>query len=324
VSSKKKFGIAMLIIFLALVGWMLVGYTRWKQGAVARLQAGSRIVETASGPVEYATVGEGPAVLIIHGTPGGYDQGVLIAKVIGNPQFTFIAVSRPGYLRTPLSTGETPGEQADAYAALLDALNIRSAVILAVSGGGPSALQFALRHPDRCRGLILVSAMTQAPEPPVLTSDEQQALQGVMEKVLTSDFGNWVLSGLVRAVPSATIPQDPEVRLPDPEQTEIFLKLYDTLFPVSLRLAGIQNDTKQFSAMPAFPFWGISVPVLILHGTEDRNVPFATAELAAGAIPGAKLVRIQNGPHEFFLIRQRQAAFSAEVVAFLEGHLPAE
>jgi pimeloyl-ACP methyl ester carboxylesterase len=43
--------------------------------------------------------------------------------------------------------------QADAVAALLDVLGIRTAAVMAVSGGGPCALQFALRHPQRCCAL---------------------------------------------------------------------------------------------------------------------------------------------------------------------------
>ncbi len=57
-------------------------------------------------------------VLSVHGTPGGYDQR------LGMDGFRILAPSRPGYLRTPIDAGRTPREQADVYAALLDALSI--------------------------------------------------------------------------------------------------------------------------------------------------------------------------------------------------------
>jgi pimeloyl-ACP methyl ester carboxylesterase len=322
-NMKKRILTTLAIVFIVLCGYILVDYTSWKQETISRLQKTSSTAETSHGSIEYTSTGKGPAVLLIHGTPGGYDQGMLLTKILNSQEFTFIALSRPGYLRTPLSVGKTPEEQADAYAALLDELKIQSAYILAMSGGGPSALQFTLRHPDRCQGLILISAITQAPEPMTL-SPSQQAFQNVMENVLTSDFGNWILYKLIRAIPTAGLPQDPEIRLPDAKQEEIFQELYDTLFPVSLRIEGINNDTEQFNNMPAFPFSEIKVPTLVMHGTNDRNVPFETAEFAASNIPDSEFVEIEGGAHEFFLIVQRQDAFTREIIAFLKNNQHSE
>lgn len=316
---KKRIVITLAIFFILLCGCVLIDYANWKPKTISRLQETSSIAETSRGPIEYTSIGNGPAVLLVHGTPGGYDQGVLVTEILQSQEFTFIALSRPGYLRTPLSVGKTPEEQADAYAALLDELEIRSAYILAMSGGGPSALQFALRHPDRCQGLILISAITQSPEPMTLSST-QQAFQSVMENVLTSDLGNWALYRLVRAIPTAAMPHDPEIRLPDAKQEELFQELYDTLFPVSLRIAGIDNDAEQFSAMPDFPFSEIRIPTLVMHGTNDRNVPFEIAEFAVSNIPNSEFVEIEGGVHEFFLIRQRQDSFIRKVISFFENH----
>src|SRR5437899_4308670 len=96
----------------ATVAGYLGSYLTWKRRAIADLQTGSSVIETALGPVEYCMRGEGPAILVAHGSPGGYDQGSAFSKLVGG-QHTFIAVSRPGYLRTPLTMGETPAAQAD-------------------------------------------------------------------------------------------------------------------------------------------------------------------------------------------------------------------
>src|SRR5690242_7371727 len=116
----KKKSLFIAGTFATVVGYF-GSYLVWKRRLMASLQAGSRIVETAMGPVEYCMRGQGPAVLVAHGSPGGYDQGLAFSKLVGGQQ-TFIAVSRPGYLRTPLTTGETSAVQADMYAALLDSL----------------------------------------------------------------------------------------------------------------------------------------------------------------------------------------------------------
>ena len=118
-----------------------------------------RLMTTARGRVQYASCGEGPAVLCLHGAMGGYDQSHLLARTIGEPGYRFISVSRPGYLGTPLASGRSPDEQADLFAALLDGLHVSDAAVMAVSGGGPGAIHFALRHRARCRGLVLVSTV---------------------------------------------------------------------------------------------------------------------------------------------------------------------
>jgi pimeloyl-ACP methyl ester carboxylesterase len=320
-NKKKMILIVLLICLILLNSWMLIDYNNWRNGTISRLQETSSLVETTQGMIEYTINGEGPVVLLIHGTPGGYDQGDLVSKIFNNEEMRFVSVSRPGYLRTPLSVGKTPEEQADAYIAFLNELQIERVFILAISGGGPSALQFALRHPDRCNGLILVSAITESPEP-ITLSPIQQGFQSMMEKVLTSDFGNWILYKLLHTFPSAAVPQDPEAFLEDEEQQQLFLDLYNTLFPGSLRIEGINNDTEQYTRMAKFPFSEILVPTLILHGTSDRNVPFETAAFAAENIPNAQLYKMEAGVHEFFLVRKRQEEFVSIVITFIKDHVP--
>ena len=60
------------------------------------------------------------------------------------------------------ASGATPEAQADLLAALLDTLAIGQAAVIAISGGGPAAIHFALRHPTRCRALVLCSTVSRA------------------------------------------------------------------------------------------------------------------------------------------------------------------
>ena len=134
-------------------------YRRDIRPARAQALSGSRVIRTACGPVEFAEAGspEAPPVLVIHGILGGYDQGLLTAAHLVGDGCRVIAISRFGYLRTPLPPDPSPTAQADAYAALLDELRVRRAAVVALSAGAPSALQFALRHPGRCSALGLLS-----------------------------------------------------------------------------------------------------------------------------------------------------------------------
>src|SRR5687767_10034664 len=102
-------------------------------GARARVASGSSTIETDRGRIEYADIGQGPVVLSIHGTGGGFDQGLLLARqlAIDPAQFRIVSPSRYGYLRTPMPEGDTsPAAEADAHASLLDALGIHEQVIV--------------------------------------------------------------------------------------------------------------------------------------------------------------------------------------------------
>ena len=83
---------------------------------------GSQVIQTACGPIEYARVGKGYPVLVVHGAMGGYDQGLWLAHGFDMSNHQVISVSRFGYLRTPLPGDANLDMQADAFACLLDAL----------------------------------------------------------------------------------------------------------------------------------------------------------------------------------------------------------
>src|ERR1035441_213206 len=111
------------VIVLALAA-IYLAYRRDMDSINKRLSADSQVHRTRHGSVEFTTWGNGPAVLVVHGAAGGYDQGVLIAKAFGRESFRWIAPSRFGYLRTPLPADASTTAQADAFADLLDGLEI--------------------------------------------------------------------------------------------------------------------------------------------------------------------------------------------------------
>jgi pimeloyl-ACP methyl ester carboxylesterase len=249
-------------------------------------------------------------VLVSHGTPGGYDQGLMIAEFLGYNRLRFIAISHPGYLGTPLEVGRTPRDQADAFAALLDALGVRDAAIIGVSGGGPSALQFAARHRDRCLALVLISAITKKRP----AAERPLGWRLLHRFVMSSDFSGWLLTGLVRGL---TAPM--HRRAEGWARAERVRQLVAATVPASLRRAGHANDSTQFGLLPGRPPEGITCPTLIIHGTADGPVRFAHAEMAAAASPHAELVPIPGGGHGAFFQSQ---GLASKVVEFLESHGP--
>ena len=74
--------------------------------------------------------------------------------------FGVIAPARPGYGRTPLGEQGIAAEAADLLAALLDTLGIEKVIVNCVSGGGPTGIWFAIRHPQKTQCLITECALT--------------------------------------------------------------------------------------------------------------------------------------------------------------------
>ncbi|HVL34321.1 MAG TPA: alpha/beta fold hydrolase, partial [Burkholderiales bacterium] len=147
-------------------GLAYAGYAAERARAYQRVATGSAMAQTPCGPIEYAAQGAGPAVLVVHGAGGGFDQGRDFGAGLAQAGFRVVAMSRFGYLRTPLPPLATPAAQADAHACLLDALGLERAAIVGLSAGAPSALEFALRHPARTAALVLVVPLAHVPGRP--------------------------------------------------------------------------------------------------------------------------------------------------------------
>lgn len=117
------------------------------------------VADTRMGSVEYTERGEAMPLLSLHGSPAAFENGLLIAEFARVNGFRMIAVSRPGYGGTPLGTGRTPVEQADALAALLDTLGLEQVAVVGMSGGGSAGYALAGAHPDRVCCLLQVESI---------------------------------------------------------------------------------------------------------------------------------------------------------------------
>ena len=271
-------------------------FRRQMRAACAKLDAGSTIVDTAAGSIEYAREGEGQAALVIHGAGGGYDQGLMIGRDTLGPGYELIAPSRFGYLRTPLAADLSPASQADAHASLLDELNVDKAVVLAASAGAPSAIELALRHPDRVSSLILLVPRAYDPNE-VVGVDKAASSQAVLKLIEASaDFAFWL--GIRFARPALVrflgVPPQLEARAA-PGERERITALMRSILPLTRRIAGIKaEDAFQLGE---WPLHEIRCPTLIVSAEDDLFRTLPGARFTAERIPGAELKVLPDGGH---------------------------
>ncbi|MCU0966307.1 MAG: alpha/beta hydrolase, partial [Burkholderiaceae bacterium] len=168
--SWTRISAGALLAVLALgVGALALEFRRDLHAQHQRVQGGSRVLQTACGEIEFAQSGpaDAPALLLVHGSGGGFDQGLMLGHSLAPQGVRLIAPSRFGYLRSPLPADPSGERQADHLACLLDALGLPDAVVMGVSAGAVSALHFAVRHPQRTRALVLVVPAVYRPDPAV-------------------------------------------------------------------------------------------------------------------------------------------------------------
>ena len=286
-----------LVFAIVLIGLLaLVLVPRFRNdlaAAEARLAAeGPDIAETACGPVEFVDFGDGPAVLVVHGIFGGFDQGLGIAKGNLPPGYRAIVPSRFGYLGTPLPTDATPDAQADAFACLLDSLGVERVVLHGTSAGSTATLLFALRYPERTAGLILM-----APNAP--GGVEVGAMpRPIASRLFRSEVVFWLLTTRMQSAlaPIMGVPEGFELT---PEQATEVAEMMRSILPVRPRADGVLFDMYVSNPHVNEPiaFGSIDAPALVINARDDPLALYRNTAVLADRLPNAKLLSIADGGH---------------------------
>ena len=305
--------LAALILFTLLV---YLPYRRDIQNAYNNLDTIERqVVETGCGPIEVAIRGEGEPVLVSHGIGGGFDQGLGLAKVYLGDGYKVIAPSRFGYHATPLPADATPASQSDAFVCLLDSLHIEKVTVMANSAGGTSALQMALRHPERIHALVFVS--TAAPTVGTYISLPPKP---VIQTVFGSDFLMWALTTHFQSAMQPAIGIPDGYVFTDAEQAMVS-DVIRSVLPIKPRTAGFVFDmftsNLDMDQHPdQYPMETIRVPILIIHAVDDPLAKYENAEALAARIPDAELLSIPSGGH---LLLRMEGTVRQEIARFVKS-----
>lgn len=272
-------------------------------GAVAQSRS-DEVVVTADGRSLHAEVtGEGPTLLLIQGlgyaTWGWERQVPALAE-----HFRVIAFDNRGAGRSdkPDSPYSIPLLADDALAAI-EQLGSKPASILGFSMGGYVALTLAHRRPEAVDALVLVATSCGGPDASPLPEATARA---------------WAEAGALpppefarRTMPLSFAPGWSDEH---PGDFEHFL---------AARLAHPTPAfawRRQFAACEEFLAAGIDAEAiaqrtLVVHGTADRVLPYANAEVLVERMPRAELVRLDGAGHLALL--ERPDEVNRAIVGFL-------
>jgi 3-oxoadipate enol-lactonase len=254
----------------------------------------------------YDDRGSGPAVVLIHGFPLCRQMWQPQAEALRLAGYRVIIPDLPGFGTSPLLSGDASmGGYADAVIALLDQLQIETAVIGGMSMGGYVLLDLVERYPQRLRAAMYL--VTRA------AADDDAG------KVRRSDMAEAVRSGNLDQVPTtfeqllfapATLHQQPDLI----DQVRRWMEAAPPAGVIAALLA--MRDRKDYlERLPT-----LSVPALVVGAAEDLAIPPAHAEALAAGLPHAELHIVPHAGHMANL--EQPAVFNAILLTFLAKHSP--
>ncbi len=189
---------------------------------------------------------------------------------------------------------------------VVDALDLDQFVLLGISQGGPVAIEYAARHPDRVRQLILYGsyargwAKRRSVEP---TMEERRALMTLMREGWGRDNPAYRQIFTSLFIPEATLDQ---------------MRWFNELQRMSTSPENAVRFEEAFGEIDVRDRLGqLAVPTLVLHAQRDAVVPFDEGRLLAASIPGARFVPLDSGNHILLSDEPAWQTFLSEVRRFL-------
>jgi 3-oxoadipate enol-lactonase len=247
--------------------------------------------------------GAGPAVVLLHGFPFNRSMWRQQIEVL-RANFRVITPDLRGHGESGLvSEPATMEEMARDVAALLDELRIDHATLGGLSMGGYVTLAFYRLFPERVSALVLADTRAQADSEDGKRAREenaQRALQQGMEPIADAM--------LPKLLSSNTLSQRPDLSA---SVRAMILGTRPEGAAAALRGMALRRD--QTDLLPS-----ISVPTLVLVGTEDNLTPVEDARLIRDRVRGSRLALIDGAAHLSNL--ERPDEFNSSLVEFLNDY----
>ena len=255
-----------------------------------------------------------PPVFLFHGTPGSrLDRDPFDRPAVAR----IIAPDRPGYGHSSPQPGRRLTDWPADVLTIADALGLDTFSVVGISGGGPHALVCAALLPaDRLSRAGTICGLGPNDWPGV--TEGMQPMNVMFNELALSDpaqvlaIGDAMADGL-RADAAAFV-AGTDADLPDVDRALMQDPAVQAMMVASMTEAVRQGGRAFAEEMIMFAHpWGfelssIRVPVLLWHGTDDRNVPVSHARHIAEQVPAARL-RVLEGEGHMTLAMQHSSDF---------------
>ena len=318
----KIFGIIALVAFLLLLIGPLLYPVPTMKGTVPERDLAdpeSRFAEINGLTVHYTEMGEGePVFILLH----GFGASEFSWREVGEPlsrEGRVIVYDRPafGLTERPMPgewTGTNPYSvqgNIELLDGLMDERGVEKAILVGNSAGGEVAAAYAIEHPDRVQGLVLVDPAIGSKQGgripswilPLLKTPQMRSLGPLLVRSISGEMGN-------KTIRMAW--HDPS--LIDPEDYAGYRKplMVNNWDKALYEFAIAENPTSYDDRLTE-----LAIPVLVVTGDDDRIVPTESTIQLAERIPGAQLVVFNECGH----VPQEECPdqFMDALQGFLEG-----
>lgn len=230
----------------------------------------------------YEVHGEGEPLVMICGASASVDTMYAFIPVY-SPEYKLVIFDNRGAGQSDApDIPYTTAMMADDLAGLLDMIDIESAHIMGISMGGMIAQEFALRHPERVKSLILACTYCGGPGSSIITDPEMaQRMADLPPKEGSIEI-------IRLCITQKFIDENPGLLEQIVEQ---MMK-----HPISphgqMRQSEAAMSHNTYERLPE-----IKTPTLIIHGEDDRIIPVDNTNIMTSRMPGAELVIFPDTGH---------------------------
>lgn len=276
-------------------------------------EATSRSLKTEKGTIHYHEAGEGPVLLMIHGSGPGVTGWANFGNNLEffTKHFRCLIIDLPGYGKSDAVDGVPVPVCVEGVLALLDGLNIESAHIIGNSLGAMVGGLIAAYHPQRLQRLVAIGGIGMN----IFSSFPAQGLM-LLSEFVEDPTRERIRSWLGSMVYDQALVTDELIDLRFNAATEAKTMATSRQLYSREAIAGLgemfagPDATQRIAHLSS-----IKAPTLLTWGRDDRVTPLDMALLPMRLIPNCELHVFPNCGH-WAMIEARDA-FESQVMAFL-------